>query len=195
MRPKRFATQRVANLFTGEGKLERKLIHDNVACRKGKGTHYGLNRLGHFMREHYNRHGAEGYILKGDISSDFGSIDHEILKKILRLHIQENSEKRLLTLLDSIIDSTKGKTGLPLGNMTSQWFGLLYLDPLDRYVRYVDDWILVHESKNDLKECLREIQNLLEEKLKLRLNPKTQIIPIKNAVDFFGIPHLSYKKG
>ena len=77
-----------------------------------------------------------------------------------------------------------------------QLFALLYLDPVDRlvkeklriqhYVRYVDDCVLVHESREYLKECLAQIGRLCEGKLKLRLNAKTQIFPVKNGVDFLG---------
>lgn len=173
--------------------LETRLIDNNVACRVGKGTLYGLDRLREFLRSHHRGHGTEGYILKGDVANYFGSVDHESLKSMLWPHI---GDKRLRRLLEGIIGSTPDGVGLPLGNMTSQWFGLFYLDPLDRlvkerlrvkrYVRYMDDFVLVHEDKFFLKHCLVRIRALFNERLKLRLNAKTQIFPVKNGVDFLG---------
>lgn len=89
--------------------------------------------------------------------------------------------------------------GLPLGNQTSQWFALLYLDEVDRlikeklrapyYIRYMDDFVLLSESKEFLQKCRAEIQKVCAEKLKLSLNNKTQIGKIKNGVDFLGFNH------
>ena len=173
--------------------LRNRLVYDNCACQEGKGTHFGLYRVCGFMREHYNRHGAEGWILKGDIKKYFGSIDCEKLKATLFPKIRD---ERFKELLNHIIDSgSESGTGIPLGNQTSQWFALLYLDPLDRlvkekqrikyYSRYMDDFVLIHESKEYLKKCLAEIKELVES-LGLALNPKTQIFPIKNGVDYLG---------
>ena len=84
---------------------------------------------------------------------------------------------------------------MPLGNQTSQWFALYYLDPMDRlvkermnikhYVRYVDDGILVYESKEYLKEVLAMMKDKAQE-LNLEFNEKTQILPISEGVDFLG---------
>jgi len=170
-----------------------RLVYDNCACQQGKGTHFGLYRVCGFLREHYNRHGSNGYILKGDISKYFYSIDCEKLKAMLFPKIRD---KRLKALLNHIIDSgSENGVGIPLGNQSSQWFALLYLDPLDRlvkekqrvrhYSRYMDDFVLIHESKEYLRQCLDEIKTLVES-LGLTLNPKTQIFPIKNGVDYLG---------
>ena len=82
-----------------------------------------------------------------------------------------------------------------MGNQTSQWFALYYLDPLDRlikekmrikhYVRYMDDGILIHESKEYLNEVLKQMR-LVTDSLKLELNAKTQIFPLSEGVDFLG---------
>ena len=101
-------------------------------------------------------------------------------------------------LLCRIIDSyelAEGK-GLPLGNQTSQWFALLYLDEADRlikeklrikhYVRYMDDFVLLHHSKDYLHECIACISELFSDILKLELNEKTQVFPVKNGVKYLG---------
>lgn len=173
--------------------LDSRLDYDNAACRKGKGTHFALNRLGMFMKKSYNKWGCDYYILKCDIKKYFYSIRHDTLKKMLYRHIDD---EEILWLLDVIIDSTEGNIGIPIGNMTSQWFAVFYLDKMDRfirndlhikyYTRYMDDFILIHEDKAYLQKCLREIRNLLSTELSLELNNKTQIFPAKNGVDYLG---------
>ena len=175
--------------------LDKRLIYDNAACRIGKGTHFALDRVSGFMRDFYKKHGCDGYFLKCDIRKFFDSIDHSVLKERIRKVIKE---EQLLHLLDMIIDSyeTSNGKGLPMGNQTSQWFALYYLDGLDRlikeklhikyYSRYMDDFVLIHSDKKYLHECLAVIQEYLTVELELLLNEKTQIFPLKNGVDYLG---------
>ncbi len=172
--------------------MEPRLDYDNAACRKGKGTHFALDRLKKFMRSAYNRWGLDYYILKCDIRKYFYSIDHDILKSMLYPYFKDDE---LIWLLDLIIDSTDG-VGVPIGNMTSQWFAVFYLDALDRFVRnelkidyytrYMDDFILISNDKDYLKDCLKNMTNFLADKLHLELNEKTQIFPARNGVDYLG---------
>ena len=131
------------------------------------------------------------------LRSDKGTLFHEVLRKMLA----DIPDRTVLGLLYHIIRSyekdpaAKSGKGLPMGNQTSQWFALYYLDPMDRlikekmrvrhYVRYMDDGILVHESKDYLKKVLAEMRKLAE-KLRLSFNEKTQIFPISQGVDFLG---------
>ncbi|MDO5396375.1 MAG: RNA-directed DNA polymerase [bacterium] len=173
--------------------LDARLDYDNAACRKGKGTHFALDRLKYFMKQGYNKWGNGYYILKCDIRKYFYNINHNILKKNLYQYIED---KNIIWLLDIIIDSTDGDVGLPIGNMTSQWFAVFYLDKLDKYIReklkiklysrYMDDFILIHNDKEYLKQCLKKIRLFLQEMLGLELNEKTQIFPVKNGVDYLG---------
>lgn len=175
--------------------LENRLIYDNAACRKGKGTHFALKRLTGFLYDHYKKHGAEGYVLKCDIAKYFENINHEVLKQKLRKAIQDEA---VIGLLDKVIDSYHKDTGkgIPLGNQTSQWFALYYMDEVDRlikeklhikhYTRYMDDFLLIHESKDYLNHCKREIETLLSEKLYLSFNAKTQLFPLKNGAEYLG---------
>ena len=174
--------------------LEPRLIFDNAACRIGKGTHFSINRLSGFMREFYKKHETFGYFLKCDIKKYFENINHDILKSRL-IYVFENDVYNLLCLIIDSYENTPN-TGLPLGNQTSQWFALYYLDIIDRfikeklqikyYVRYMDDFVLLHHDKNYLKYCLSEIKRVCKENLKLELNQKTQIFPVKNGVDYLG---------
>ena len=175
--------------------FERRLIYDNCACRVGKGTHFGMKRLEGFMREHYRAHGAQGYMLKADVRKYFASIDHDVLLERLRKIIPDAG---VMALVETIIHSYNAESnkGLPMGNQTSQLFALYYLDPVDRlikeklrikhYSRYMDDMVLIHPSKEYLQECLEEMREMCENELKLELNEKTHIFPIRNGVDYLG---------
>lgn len=177
--------------------FEKHLIYDNAACRKEKGTLFVMNRLNGFMHEHFRKYGCQGYFLKCDVRKFFDNIDHEILKERLR---RIADDKRTLHMLFDIIDSYEvalGK-GIPMGNQTSQWFALFYLDPLYRllkllkeklrikyYTRYMDDCVLVSHSKEVLNNALAEMRKLLAD-LKLEFNDKTQIFPIAHGVEYLG---------
>lgn len=173
-------------------KLQRVLIYDNCAAQKNKGTLFGLNRLSEQMQQFYNRYGCSGYILKCDIRKFFYSISHPQLKDIVHYHFGRDDGIRWLC--DLFIDSTPGK-GIPLGNQINQGFALLYLDGMDKlikfelgiefYGRYMDDFYLIHPSKRYLKYCLEVITEYLKT-LDLELNGKTQICPFKNGVSYLG---------
>ena len=174
--------------------MEAHLIYDNAACRKGKGTLFAMNRLNKFLHQHYRAYGRNGYFLKCDIRKFFDHIDHDILKTRMA-HIVDDD--RTLRLLYHIIDSYETATGkgIPMGNQTSQWFALYYLDPLDRlikeklrvkhYTRYMDDMVLISPDKEELKTALTQMQEMVSE-LKLEFNQKTQIFPIASGVEYLG---------
>ena len=175
--------------------LDRKLIYDNAACRIGKGTHFAINRLSNFLREFYRKHSTDGYFLKCDIRKFFDNIDHDVLKRKLRKVFEDNLVLSLLYMIIDSYETAPGK-GLPLGNQTSQWFAIYYLDGFDRlikekfrikyYTRYMDDCVLVHHDKEYLRECLALLRSYAENELFLTFNEKTEIFPLKNGVDYLG---------
>ena len=131
------------------------------------------------------------YCLKLDIHKFYPSIDHEILKKIIRIKIKDN---RLLKLLDDIIDSAPG---VPIGNYLSQFFANLYLAYFDHWVketlrckfyfRYADDIVIIGNDKELLNLTLLNINYYLITKLKLELKPNYQIFPVDSrGIDFVG---------
>ncbi|MBQ9512406.1 MAG: reverse transcriptase, partial [Lachnospiraceae bacterium] len=174
--------------------FENRLIHDCVACRRGKGTQFAVDRLTAFLRAFYKEHGTNGYILKCDVRKYFDNIDHAVLKGLLK----DFPDERVRALLFDIIDSHHPDTGkgLPLGNQSSQWFALYYLDRIDRlikekyriryYTRYMDDLVLVHEDKDYLQQCRKEIERVAWEERKLTFNEKTQVFPLSEGVDYVG---------
>ncbi|WP_081652137.1 reverse transcriptase domain-containing protein [Dehalobacter sp. UNSWDHB] len=175
-----------------EPAITRSFIKDNYASQVGKGTHFGLNRLEEFMRSFYRARGVDGWILKGDISKYFYSIKHDTLKVLIRKQI---TDPEVLQLVDMIIDSTDGNVGIPIGNQSSQLFALLYLNGMDHFIkeklgiryygRYMDDFYLIHEDKEHIKHCRKEVERYVND-LGLSLNGKTNIYPLKNGIDFLG---------
>jgi retron-type reverse transcriptase len=151
--------------------LERPLIYHTYACRKNKGTHAALLYAFHQCKSH-------PYFLKLDIRKYFDSIDHNILKTQLR-HLMKDS--RVLFLLDGDIDSYKTNSGkgVPIGNLTSQFFANLYLSNMDHYIlenlhpvaycRYMDDFVLWSSSQIELKKMHEHIENYTNQELFLSL--------------------------
>ena len=182
-------------------RLREVFIYDNCAGQKGKGTLFGLDRLGYHMRDFWAKYRLDGYILKCDISKFFYNISHNQLKDIVHYHFSYDSD--ICWLCDLFIDSTEGK-GIPLGNQINQGFALLYLDGMDKlitgelgvkyYGRYMDDFYLIHSDKEYLKYCLQVITEYLKT-LDLTLNGKTQIFPFKNGVSYLGFHTYTTDKG
>jgi len=130
--------------------------------------------------------------LKCDIKKYFDNIDHNVLKQKIRRLIKDPD---LLWLIDVIIGSTPDNKGIPIGNLTSQWFANYYLSDMDHiikeqlkirhYIRYMDDFTLMHKDKSYLVYCKYFLENYLKA-IGLEFNSKTQVFPLKNGVDFLG---------
>lgn len=186
-------------------KIEPKLIYDNSACRKKKGTDFAIKRLHIFLhKEFFKNHSNNFYFLKCDISKYFPSINHDILLSLLR-KIDFSSDE--MWFIEKLIKekSPNSNVGLPLGNQSNQWFALLYLNTIDRfvkeklrvkgYVRYMDDMILIGKDKKYLQYCKDEICKICDQKLQLKLNNKTQIGKVANGIDFLGYNHILTASG
>lgn len=186
-------------------KLEKKLIFDNCACRKEKGTHFAIQRLHRFLRKEFKiEQNNHFYFLKCDIKKFFPSINHDILLNLLK-EVDFSVEE--MWLIKKLVKDQpdKANIGLPLGNQSSQWFALFYLNKVDHfikeklqiksYVRYMDDMILLHKDKEVLKRCKTEIEIMIKDLLELELNSKTQIGQVKNGIDFLGYRHIMKEKG
>jgi len=199
--------------------IDKTFIYDSYACRVGKGSHKALYRAQGFLQ-------SCAFCLHGDIRKYFYSINHGILKEILRMRVEDSD---LLWLLDQIIDSAvslrespEGTTeaisksgiasscfavarsprnderrGLPIGNLTSQFFANLYLNELDYfikfdlklgyYLRYMDDFLIFSNDKNTLFEDREKIKNFLKNNLELQLHEgKSQVYKTKNGIKFLG---------
>ena len=169
-----------------EPTVDKKFIYDSYACRNEKGTHQALGRADKFIR-------ANRYCFHGDIKKYFPSIDHAILKGLLRRHIEDED---VLKVLDGVIDSS-GELGLPIGNLTSQFFANLYLHELDFYVkhtlhckyyiRYMDDFLVFDNDRIRLEGIRLNLGNFLCQHLKLQMHAgKSQITQSVKGVKFLG---------
>lgn len=165
------------------------LINENVASLENKGTRYGIELATEFHRKCKIKYG-EYYILKCDISKFFASIGKDRLKEKLAKRIKD---KEALNIVYKVIDSQD--SGLGIGNMTSQVLAIFYLNDMDHfikeelkikyYVRYQDDFLLFHQSKEYLKYCMKKIEDFLK-KENLRLNRKSRILKSTNNFIFLG---------
>ena len=189
----------------------KRAIMDNCVCQKGKGAHFALDRFEKMLHSFIAKHGVNGYFLKCDILKYFPSIPHAQLKGAICSQI---ADKKLRDYVAYVIDSyhtapqylakydlsnlgegDKTGRGIPIGNQSSQIFGMYFLDPVDRlckeqlkiavYSRYMDDFVLVHEDRDYIKHALSQIQAMVA-KLGVKLNSKTQIFPLKNGVTYLG---------
>lgn len=192
--------------------FERKFIHDSYSCRMGKGVHFGIDRARGFLRAVSDDFRHEAWVLKLDISGYFMSICQRTLYEQVQKVFPEVRSSAIRELMDyiahkiifhnpmenaifkssksswnglprnkSMLNSVPG-TGLPIGNVTSQLFGNVYLNPLDHYVkrdlhikyygRYVDDFFLMHKDREYLLRCMERIRFFLKERLNLTLHPR-----------------------
>jgi len=201
--PDRVVHHALCNII--EPLFEKTFIHDSYASRPHKGTHRAVDRLTAFCRK--NR-----FALKADIRKYFPSIDHEILYQQIVHKIRDD---QLLWLIRTIIDSSNPqepvhdyfpgddlftpftrRQGLPIGNLTSQFFANAYLNAFDHfikeqlgghyYIRYVDDFVVLADDKAFLHHVLRQTSRFMET-LRLRLHPtKCQVFPVDQGIDFLG---------
>lgn len=185
--------------------LERSMIYDSYANRKGKGTHKAILRYQEFCRH-------KKYVLKCDVKQFFPSIDHEILKQELRKKI---ACAKTLWLIDTIIDNSneqaehlawfpgdnlfiqiERRRGLPIGNLTSQLFGNYYLNGLDHfikerlrckyYVRYVDDFVVLNDNKEKLQQVKIAIAEFLQGYRLLLHERKSRVFQVQDGIGILG---------
>lgn len=198
--------------------FEQQFIHDSYANQIGKGTHRAMERCTAFLRRY-------DFVLKADVAQFFPSVDHAVLRTILARPIRD---ERVMWLIDQILESGAGildseytphwhradfdpdtgqgdlfavmrPRGLPIGNLTSQFWANVLLNELDQfvkrelkcqaYIRYVDDFVLFHDDKAQLQQWKVEIAAYLD-RLRLTLHPyKSVVFPARVGVEFLGFHH------
>jgi RNA-directed DNA polymerase len=198
-------------------------IHDSYANRRGKGTHVAVERLKQFVRQvHSGQHG--GWYLQLDVHNFFNSIHRPTLYRMLKdrlgraglpvsamravhallrrpveaqgvIHRSTAAERELVPAHKRLENAAPG-CGLPIGNLSSQFFANVYLDALDqfvkhvlkakRYLRYVDDFVLVHHDRAQLERWKAQIEQFLAETLRLKLKADVRLRPLSSGIDFLG---------
>lgn len=185
--------------------FEQRFIFDSFSCRENKGTHRALDRFQLFARKVSKNNTNTCYVLKCDIKKFFASVDHDILKSILRRHI---ADQEMLWLIDEIISSfqsTREGVGLPLGNLTSQLLVNVYMHEFDMfvkqelrvkyYIRYADDFAIMSDTREYLEDMLPKLHMFLNERLKLHMHEhKVYIKTFATGVDFLGWIHFPHHR-
>lgn len=201
-------------------RFERSFIADSCACIKGRGTLYATWRLEAKIRSITENWSRPAFYLKCDLANFFVSIDKTILLELLLVKItlpfwrsltelvlmhdpRTNFEYRGDPAMMQLVPRHKRlmeqqvHRGLPIGNLSSQFFANVYLDVLDQrakhvlrakhYIRYVDDFLFLHESTDRLNELLSDVTAFLPAQLGVQINPRKTILqPIDRGVDFVG---------
>ena len=174
-------------------------VFDSYSCRDNKGIHKALNRFKSFYYK-VSRNGTRtAWVLKCDIRKFFASMQHEKLLQILSEPIPNADINTLLKEIISSFESAPGK-GLPLGNLTSQLFANVYMNEFDQfvkhslrakyYIRYADDFVFLNEDKDYLEALIPQLNQFLEDNLKLTMHPdKVYIKSFASGVDFLGWVH------
>ena len=173
--------------------LDPGFIYDSYATRKGKGTHSAIRRAQGWLKKNY-------WYLKIDVNKYFDSVDHEILSNLIRKKVKDGKVLDLVRVILRNSDHSRGLAhgkGLPIGNMTSQFFANVYLDALDHfvkdrmgvryYLRYMDDMVFFSGSRKYLKNVLKEVEAFLDGRLGLSLNPGATFLNSRmNGLPFLG---------
>jgi retron-type reverse transcriptase len=177
---------------------------DSYSCRNGKGTHKALDRFQTMARQVSINHTHTVWILKCDVRKFFASIDHEILLAVLDRRITDVDTLALLKHIIKSFETNPGK-GLPLGNLTSQLLVNIYMDVFDEwlkrdvnvkhYIRYADDFIILHQDRDYLLKIVQSIVLFLRTELHLELHPnKVSITTFASGVDFLGWVHFPHER-
>lgn len=184
--------------------FDKYFIYDSYASRFEKGVHAAVYRLESFLNKASLNNKFNAFALKCDIRKFFDSIDHKILAGIIKERINDDGTLWLLEKIIGSFEKQNGK-GLPLGNVTSQLFGNIYLNELDQfvkrqlkqkcYIRYCDDFVFLNRSKGELLKLIPTIQNFLSVRLDLQLHEgKIEIRKHIQGTDFLGYISRPYSK-
>ena len=191
--------------------FDKTFIEDSYACRRGKGQKAAADRLQDMLKQ-TEVLGGKWYYLKLDIAKYFYRIYHDKLMEILERKIKDPDMLDLLNVIvkgdgtnafglsicDNVEDAERlTDRGMPIGNLTSQLLANVYLNELDQfckkvlgtkfYIRYMDDVIILSQSKEELHEIKERISKFLDEELQLALNKKTCIRPVSMGIQFVGL--------
>lgn len=161
----------------------------SYACRKGRGTHRAMYALHRWIANE-----PDLYFLQMDVSKYFPSINRDILSGLIHRKV---GDTRFLALIDSLLKNSPGLTGIPIGNLTSQLFANLYLNPLDQfikrklravhYVRYMDDIVILDPSLEHLARLKEQIQDFAMNRLLLKFHPhKVSLGAVHDGITFVG---------
>lgn len=178
------------------------LIYDNCACQKGKGTDFARRRLTCHLQRFHRKHGLDGWVLQCDIKGYYPNMRHDIVEQAFKKRLPADVFHAVAEILRS---QYEGDVGFYPGSQLIQIAGIMVLDDLDHfikerlgikyYIRYMDDFILIHHDLAFLQDCLTIIGSKLKE-IGFELHPdKTHIVKIGTPIKFLGFYHLLTNTG
>ena len=181
--------------------MTKHFIYDNGACQRGRGTDFARNRMKCHLQRFFRKHGLDGYVLKMDIKSYYATMRHDVAKATFAKYLDPNICERA----DAILDGFPGEMGFNPGSQIIQIAGISVLNDVDHYakeqlrikhyIRYMDDTIIIGESKEQLRGWLNALAEKLAE-IGFTLHPrKTKITPIKDGFMFLGFEYRLTKTG
>ncbi|MCD7828890.1 MAG: hypothetical protein LUG58_00445 [Clostridiales bacterium] len=176
--------------------MSKQFIRTNAACQKGKGTDFARDILDQFLHEFYRKHGTDGYVLQGDIHGYYPNMSHAVAEATFAKQLPPVIYERTETILRN---QYEGDVGYSPGSQMIQIAGISVLSPFDHfvkeklhikwYLRYMDDFILIHESKEYLESCYQQIAQYLSG-MEFEPHPaKTRIYPLKDGIKLLGFTH------
>ncbi len=182
--------------------FEKRFIYDSFANRIGKGTLNAIKRFDKFKLKVSKNNTRNCYVFKADVKHYFDEVNHSILINILRRKI---NDKKVISLICKVLNNHSEEIGMPLGNMTSQFFANVYLNELDQfvkhelkakyYIRYVDDFVILHNDETILEGYNKKIDFFLKEKLQIELHPnKSKILLLNRGIGFLGFRNYPYHR-
>ena len=185
-----------------ESIFDKLFIYDSFANRKGKGTLKAIERFDQFKLKASRNNTRICYVLKADIKHYFEQVNHNILINILMKKIDD---EKVISLISKILTNHSENVGMPLGNLTSQFFANVYLNELDQfvkhelkakyYIRYVDDFVILDDNKYVLEDHKQSIDIFLKKRLQLELHPnKSKILMLNRGIPFLGFRNFIFHK-
>ena len=172
--------------------VSRSFIADNFACQKGKGTLAARQRLEEYLHRYYRKHGTDGYILKMDIKGYYPNMNHRFAEKMLSEYLDDDTYQMAARVLQHL----PGEVGYNPGSQIVQIVGITALDDTDHYIkerlrvkyyiRYMDDFLIIHHDRETIEGCLTAIRAKLEGQ-GMRINEsKTFIQKVRDPVTHLG---------
>lgn len=173
--------------------ITKSFIYDNGACQKKKGTNFSRDRLVCFLQRFYRKHGTDGYVLQCDIKGYYPNMRHDVVEAVFKDHLTPEVFELAKKVLN---EQYPGEVGFLPGSQMIQIAGISVLNDLDHfikeglrvkfYIRYMDDFILIHEDREFLERCREEIADQLA-LIGFELHPKkTRIYPLSEGIKFLG---------
>ena len=184
--------QRSLNDIAIYPQVTKSFIADNFACQKGKGTMPARDRLKEFLQQYYRKYGTDGYVLKIDIKGYYPNMDHKFAEGLFSGYVDDET----YVMAKAVLAHLPGEVGYNPGSQIVQIVGITALDKIDHYIkerlrikyyiRYMDDFILIHHDKEYLRHCLKEIEEMLKRQGMSVSDKKTFIQPISNPIKHLG---------